>query len=107
MNRVVRTQTCSACKFSEAEAGQRFCHRMPGVASPMMMPHSGSPGGVRVGFYTCWPVVKDEEWCGEYRPRIDVAVALPEAVQRGAASPLSTRFGSQPSGEFVPGDAER
>ena len=105
MPRIVRTNTCSRCKHSELETGGRYCHMVPPVSSPIIVPLP-EPPGFKVGFFTCWPVVKDDEWCAQWKPQVEIAATLPEAVQRGVVSIVGRDHQPQPAGKFVDGAAD-
>lgn len=98
-NRVIRSSTCENCGHSEVEAtGERFCHAMPPIASPIIVPSEGPPG-FKVGFYTCFPKVRDVEWCATWKAKIHLAATLGDAMKREPVS-FNGGIGRQPPGHF-------
>jgi hypothetical protein len=71
MRPLIRARTCRACAHSQIEGAQRTCHAHPPSAHPILMP---TPQGPRpVGTTSAFPIVQDNEWCGEWRARIETA----------------------------------
>lgn len=65
---LVRAESCQQCKFAVLAPGnvkQRQCRRNPPTAAHIM---------IRAGqfmTYTGFPVVQPDNWCGEFRPKIE------------------------------------
>ena len=66
---VVRLESCERCKFSAVAGRTMECHRNPPQAS--IIP---GPGGQPVTM-ACFPPVNPAGFCGEWRPKIEMAAA--------------------------------
>ena len=71
---IIRTETCARCKWSTMQPGnvkQRQCRRMPPTVGifPQMDARTGRVlGNLTI---TAYPTVQNEEWCGEFKPRLE------------------------------------
>lgn len=73
---VKRHRACAACEFGVKEQADLTCHRMPPQSTflglPQQMPSTlGRPGGggIAIQNFTGFPIIRPDQWCGEFRPR--------------------------------------
>lgn len=69
---LIGTETCGKCKFSASEnpnpGEPLICRRNPPATTIMLTP---GPGGRPMpNPVSAYPLVRPEQWCGEYRPKI-------------------------------------
>lgn len=69
------TRSCAACDFSAAEGKDRVCRRQPPhvqmFAAPEMVPGpKGMQQMMAIRTHAAFPVVRDDQWCGEFRGRL-------------------------------------
>ena len=70
---IIRTEVCAKCKWSTMQPGnvnQRQCRRFPPTALhvPQMDRMGRIAGTMTISGY---PLVKNDEWCGEFKPRVE------------------------------------
>ena len=69
-----RFRACASCEFGVKEQSDLVCRRHPPqvtfLALPGMVP---TPQGPRQGFqivpHTSFPIMRPDQWCGEYKVR--------------------------------------
>lgn len=62
--KVIRAESCGSCKYAE-RAGQMFeCHFNPPFGT--LVPTQAGPQPV-----SCFPPVKGEQWCGQYKIKLN------------------------------------
>jgi len=72
-----RERACAQCEFSAREQTDRVCRKDPPKVFLFMLP-AGGPGALQrpgqapmqIITQTCFPVVRDDQWCGEFQPRL-------------------------------------
>ncbi len=66
-------RACSACDLSAKEGNDRVCRARPPTVQmfmvPAMMPGPGGrpQQGMQITSQTGFPVMRDDQWCGEFR----------------------------------------
>ena len=72
----MKQYTCGLCQYyriNPEDITQGICRKNPPKGFPVMSP-GPIPGKVNIGTATCWPAVHgQQDWCGEYHPRISDA----------------------------------
>lgn len=69
---LVREHNCGNCKFSSLRPGdmnQRECHRYPPTTAHIMVQTARGQAGWNT--YSSPPIVKPQNWCGEWAPHIE------------------------------------
>lgn len=74
---IIRKDSCPVCKFVNKLAdGTLLCQRFPPTVESLnvMMQHpaTGQPVPHVMGNVTQFPQVKNEYWCGEWKPRVEL-----------------------------------
>jgi hypothetical protein len=71
-----RERACAQCEFSARENPDRVCRKEPPKVFLFMVPVGGGaalqrPGqpAMQIITQTCFPVVRDDQWCGGFQPR--------------------------------------
>lgn len=78
-----RENTCGNCRFFR----QAACHRNPPVGHAFIVPQQDALGRAQFEPQTIsyWPMVKQNQWCGEWQPR------QPEDAVRTDAEPAGQK----------------
>jgi len=69
--KVIRKNRCQNCGYSQLMRGADYeCHRGPPAAQafPVQSQQAGQPNFM---IHTCHPIVKDIDWCGEWKAKLD------------------------------------
>lgn len=72
-------RSCLGCRDSDVEGKDRVCRHDPPKVFMFMIPvmQAGIPGmrpqqGMQIQSNTQFPVVRDNQWCGKFVPRIEI-----------------------------------